>query len=72
MTDLSEVEPVAAHDAGTVPSFGFGRKDHRVFPCLGELKQRCDPRDVDREEAVIEWQRQTIVQQHQLRAAGLL
>ncbi len=40
------------------------------WPCMGQLRQLSAPRDVEREKAVIEWQRQTIVRQHQLRQAG--
>lgn len=40
-------------------------------PCPGELRQRVEIRDVDRERATIEWQRQMIVAQDRSRRIAL-
>lgn len=46
------------------------RHDGEQWPCMGHRAQLCDHRDIDREKAVIEWQRREIRRQDQLRQAG--
>jgi hypothetical protein len=63
---------LAHRQSGWLAAIGIKRCGYcgQPSPCMGELRQRVQPRDVEREKAVIEWQRRQLVQQDQLRQAG--